>query len=83
MDSASVKKSGANRHRDLFNDLIDDKKESNSTKANTSKKLLNNNTVAEVKSCRTNISVLLNNPDANVNGIKRKRQHSCYYKTSH
>ena len=81
-NSASVKKSGANRHRDLFNDFIDNNKESNSSKAKTSKKLLNNNTVAEVKSCRTLISVLLNNPDANINGIKRKRQHSRYYKTS-
>lgn len=79
---ASVKKSGADRHRDLFNDLIDDNKKTNSTKAKTSEKFLNNNTIANVKSCRTQISVLLDNPDSNINGIKRKRQHSSYYKTS-
>ena len=65
---ASAKKTGAERHRDIFDDLIGDNKEPNCKKAksseevdqislqlsdlSTSGKLLNNNTVAEAKPCK-------------------------------
>ncbi len=84
------KKTGADRHRDIFDDLIDDNKEPICKKAksseevdqissqlsdlSTSEKLLNNNTVPEVKSCKTNISAPLNIKDSSMSGIKRHRK---------
>ncbi len=65
---ASAKKTGgADRHRDIFDDLIDDNKEPNCKKVKTSEEV-DRIGVAEVKSAP------LNNKDSSMSGIKRHKK---------